>query len=102
MLVKKISKLKCGSLSTNIQRMLQGRSKCVHLNSTMLPPEVRISAATIVQTIHLSKLDLKPIKSVIKLGRETGRALKVFHLSKLHRNKRPGFMKTSTLQEGEE
>lgn len=90
------------SLSTNIQKMLQGRSKCVHLNSIMLPPGVRISAATIVQTILLPKFGLKLIKSVIKLGRETGRALKVFHLSKLYRNKRPGFMKTSTLQEGEE
>ena len=59
-------------------------------------------AATIVQTILLSKLGLRLIKSVIKLGHETGRALKVFHLSKLHRNKRPGFMKTSTLHEGEE
>ena len=68
----------------------------------MLPPGVRISAATIVQTILLSKLGLGLIKSVIKLGRETGRALKVFHLSKLPRNKRPGFMKTSTLQDGEE
>lgn len=82
--------------------MLQGRSKCVHLNGITLHPELRISAATIVQTILLPKLDLKLIKSVIKLGRETGRALKVFHLSKLHRNKKPGFMKTSTLQEGEE